>query len=482
MGFGENVAKMQKGTIDRISELPEFILHTILSMLDTKEAGRASVLSKKWYDAWSSIPVLDFNPQYFQKYGNRRHNYDDDTVERFVGFIDKTMERYFTRKYRITKFYLMLPKVDEKIETLVDKWIMIAVQNQIQSLEILIRGCRNNYRLPEILFCAKSLKYLKCGGIILPFYGTMELNSLEYLALIPNTLDADMLQKIISSCPLVELDIAYDEVFSPVWIPWMKKVNGEVKSRGTRTMQSNLQESPLQKFVYSSISVELPWPWDMNLVALKNLRKLEFNCVPLTDDIVSELSNGLVVLESLIIVSCSLLKCINISSNSLKQLRITDSLEIEKATIDAPKLLEFLCSCEVVTSLSVIRALDHCNARFWTLKVYSLTTVWLVKLKKFLVETNFFNSLVIDFNSSPVMVEEDLLRNVGGAPYKLRELKLRGTSTETATKSSFLMFLNGLFWCCHPDVLSITTNLQDSAAKVCSVAAYLPGGRVCMTN
>ncbi|XP_074281991.1 putative FBD-associated F-box protein At1g05080 [Silene latifolia] len=470
MGFGENVAKMQKGTVDRISELPEFILHTILSNLDTKEACRASVLSKRWFDAWSSIPVLDFRPPYFQKYGEYPYAYGSDTGERFVEFINKTMERYFKRKYRITKMYLEIPKVHRKIETLVDRWIMIAVQNQIQILEIHDLGIFD-YTLPEILFRAKSLKYLNCSSVGLPFYATMDLISLEYLNLMSETtLDEDMLERIISSCPLVVLDITYDNYLKKISIPWMKKVNVEVESRGSGTMQSNLQESPLQKFVYNGLSPsdEILWPWNINVAALKNLRKLEFDCVPITDDIVSELSYGLVVLESLIITDCFMLKCINISSSSLKQLRISVSGGLEKAIIDSPKLLEFFCCCEVVTSLSLVQALDHCNAQFCTLNLYSVTTGWLVKLKNFFVEANFFKSLAIELcSATEIEFEHDQLMNAGTAvPYKLGELKLCGTSSWTPTKSSLVAFLNGLFWCCHPDVLSLTTDLQDSTAKL----------------
>ncbi|XP_074282002.1 FBD-associated F-box protein At5g56380-like [Silene latifolia] len=467
---GENEAKRQRGSVDRISELPEFILHHILSILDTKEAGRVIVLSKRWHYAWSSIPVLDFRPLYLKEFRDRPYDYDDDTVERFVGFIDKTLERYFMRKYRITKMYLELCKVDEKLKPLVDKWIMIAVQNQIQRLEIQINDLENKYKLPEILFCAKSLNYLKCEGAALPFYETMELVSLEYLILVPETVDDDMLQRIISSCPLVEIDISYYKCLTKISLPWMKKVNGGAESSGNGTMQSNLQEYPLQKFVCRGFLGELSWPWSMNVIALRNLRKLEFNSVPIRDDIISELSYGLVVLESLVLSGCFMLECINISSNSLKRLEISSNSELMKATIDAPKLLEFLCICDVRTSLSLIRAVDHCNAQFVSSCSYS-TTIWLVKLKKFLLETNFFKSLLIRFHfvldSSEIAFKEDQLRNAGtGVPYKLRELKLHGASSRNLTESSLLAFLNGLFWCCRPDVLSISTKSQDVVAKL----------------
>ncbi|XP_074282023.1 putative F-box protein At1g49610 isoform X2 [Silene latifolia] len=406
MGFGENVAKMQRGTSDRISELPEFILHTILSMLDTKEVCRASVLSERWYEAWSSVPVLDFNPAYFGDID------DYDSVQRFVGFVDKTMQRYFTQEYRIREMHLTLPEVDEKLKKLVDKWIMIAVQNQIQKLEIEVDS-EIIYRLPEILFCAKSLKYLDCMDIGLPYYETMELVSLEYLTLESTDVDVKMLQRIISSCPLVELDIASDFI-DKISLPWMRNVDA-VEGRGRGTMQSYLA-SPLRKFVYSytaALGFNFSWPWNMNVAALKNLRMLEICFVSITDDIVSELASGLIALESLVLESCLMLKCIKISSISLKEFRIGDvkgvmnhqfpnehGLDLMKVTIDAPNLLNFSYNWKMETSLSLIRVPVHCTAHFFPLVVDAITTVWFVKLKKFLTETNFFKSLVMDMRLS----------------------------------------------------------------------------------
>ncbi|XP_074281987.1 uncharacterized protein LOC141606670 [Silene latifolia] len=464
MEVGENVAKKQRGNVDRISELPDFILHTILSRLDTKEAGRASVLSKKWYGAWSTIPVLNFKPGYFKS------EIEDDTrtLERFVEFIDKTMQRYITQKSRITKMYLTLPKVDEKLESLVDKWIMIAVQNQIERLEIQITG-GNEYRLPEILFCAKSLKYLKCSKVGLPYYATMKLISLEYLTLVPETVDEDMLQEIISFCPLVELDITCDTHLKNISLPWVRKVNEGVEGRDGRTMQSNLQESPLQKFVYNGQSLESSWPWNMNVVALKNLRKLVIFCAPVTDDIVSELAYRLVALESLVLDTCSMLTCIKISSSSLKELEITNGLIFnhKNATVDAPNLRKFSYNCRVETPLSLIRVLDHCNAEFFPVVTASRTNVWFVNLKKFLTETKLFKSLLLNLACIHLVKAEEQLRDVViGPPFKLRELKLRETSAWDSTKSSLVAFLDGLFWCCHPGVLSIRTSLENSAVQL----------------
>ncbi|CAN1312746.1 hypothetical protein LINPERPRIM_LOCUS28741 [Linum perenne] len=54
--------KMKKpsSTVDRISELPEEIVHLILLSLNShKLAARTSILSRRWFRLWSSYPVVD---------------------------------------------------------------------------------------------------------------------------------------------------------------------------------------------------------------------------------------------------------------------------------------------------------------------------------------------------------------------------------------------------------------------------------------
>ena len=53
--------------MDRISNLPEFNLHHILSFLPRKEASKTCLLSKEWNCVWSSFPILDFDQDEFVK-------------------------------------------------------------------------------------------------------------------------------------------------------------------------------------------------------------------------------------------------------------------------------------------------------------------------------------------------------------------------------------------------------------------------------
>ncbi|KAI3974971.1 hypothetical protein MKX01_005082, partial [Papaver californicum] len=46
---------------DRISDLPESLIHHILSFIDIKYAVQTCVLSKRWSEIWISLQFLNFN-------------------------------------------------------------------------------------------------------------------------------------------------------------------------------------------------------------------------------------------------------------------------------------------------------------------------------------------------------------------------------------------------------------------------------------
>ena len=46
--------------MDKISNLPDFILHRILSFLPREDAVRTCVLSKRWGSVWDCFPIFEF--------------------------------------------------------------------------------------------------------------------------------------------------------------------------------------------------------------------------------------------------------------------------------------------------------------------------------------------------------------------------------------------------------------------------------------
>ncbi|XP_026417537.1 F-box/LRR-repeat protein 25-like [Papaver somniferum] len=61
---------------DRISDLPESLLHHIHSFLDIKDGARTCVISKRWNYIWTTAPILDLGTTF-----RRRHN--SSTIDKF---------------------------------------------------------------------------------------------------------------------------------------------------------------------------------------------------------------------------------------------------------------------------------------------------------------------------------------------------------------------------------------------------------------
>ncbi|MFS8030177.1 putative F-box domain, leucine-rich repeat domain superfamily, F-box-like domain superfamily [Helianthus anomalus] len=50
---------------DRLSNLPNDLIHKILSFIDVKYAIRTSALSSRWRYIWTSMPCLNFSSEGF---------------------------------------------------------------------------------------------------------------------------------------------------------------------------------------------------------------------------------------------------------------------------------------------------------------------------------------------------------------------------------------------------------------------------------
>lgn len=374
--------KGQMEYLDRISELPEFILHLILSFLKTEEACRTSILSKQWYNAWASMPNLDFEPQYFENL-YAANWYDEELVQIYVGYIDKTMRRYAEEKYFIRTFRLEFPSVDKNLAPFIDKWVGIAVQNKVEEIDLNISEVNSpDYRLPEIVFSAKSLKVLKSYNVVLPYYGTIKLHSLQCLELSNSTIDESILQRIVSISPLTDSKLEFCTGLKSISLPGLR----------SDLHDSYVKASSLINFNYWG---KFSWPFNVDVGALKNLRRLEIFYAPVTDKFVSLLVSQLPSLDNLMLFACYMLRSIEISSKWLKKFTIVECDELEKATIDAPNLLSFWYNGQPELCLSIINPQVHCDSHLYV-SVTSVSIKWFIALKEFLIKSNIFNALELD--------------------------------------------------------------------------------------
>lgn len=104
---GEEEENREAETVfeDRMSDLPDSIIHLILAYPPTVVALRMSILSKWWRHMWTSIPMLDFNDsregRYFRGPDCERNN----ERKKFFKFVDECLRHLYAGK-TITKFKL----------------------------------------------------------------------------------------------------------------------------------------------------------------------------------------------------------------------------------------------------------------------------------------------------------------------------------------------------------------------------------------
>ncbi|KAI3852172.1 hypothetical protein MKX03_022972, partial [Papaver bracteatum] len=223
-------------TIDRISNLPEALIHHILSFLDMKCVVQTCVLSKKWSYVWPSVSNLVFRGDAFGECGVEQ-------LKKFRMFVDKVlMLRGF---HGIHKFHLHWEncQTDEIVDEHLNAWILVALKGNVQDLSIHIEGDEDEsydlvMRFPHSLFNSQLLSKLVLqmtsnyeSKVILP--KSMDLPWLKSMSLGSFFVeDGDSINKLISSCPILE-----SLILSDIWIQDGYGVNINIESNKLKNLE-----------------------------------------------------------------------------------------------------------------------------------------------------------------------------------------------------------------------------------------------------
>ncbi|CAN1845881.1 Putative F-box/FBD/LRR-repeat protein At4g03220, partial [Linum perenne] len=159
-------SKRIQNRLDRISDLPDSILHYILSFLDSKSSVQTCILSRRWRCVWKYVDVLNFI----------RISLEDDEqsegqMERFLSNDDHQYERHVdqvlslrsdcssVRKVRIDcEFHLYRMNLRDRV---FDKIVKYAASHGVQELFICSRQSKTVDEVGLVCPCYQSLKVLE---------------------------------------------------------------------------------------------------------------------------------------------------------------------------------------------------------------------------------------------------------------------------------------------------------------------------------
>ncbi|KAF6144606.1 hypothetical protein GIB67_006098 [Kingdonia uniflora] len=153
---------------DKLSTLPDDILHHIFSTLATVDVVRASMLSTRWVSLWKSISTLSFDVTYCTK------------TQWLVNFIERVLIQRGESDIHTFRFATYGNKVLDVLCAYAA--IDFAVNHNVQHLDLDIDGGVSNYwGLPLSVFTCISLWVLKLSLMPVEDYDMSSLVKLPHL-------------------------------------------------------------------------------------------------------------------------------------------------------------------------------------------------------------------------------------------------------------------------------------------------------------
>ncbi|XP_058069867.1 F-box/FBD/LRR-repeat protein At1g13570-like isoform X2 [Magnolia sinica] len=194
-------------TNDRISELPDAVLHYILSLMPMKFIVRTSILSRRWRNLWKHIwayaTALDFGLEFAT----------GQTSEEFVGTVNRCLQLH---KGKEIKMFRLLFNLGDHYLSDAEKWVEFAVARGVKELDI--DFCETVYderldryddrwpsKLPPSLFICDSITHLNLSRC--DFDPPLNFNGYTYLKTLHLRLvrvPGDVLKSMLSNCLLLE--------------------------------------------------------------------------------------------------------------------------------------------------------------------------------------------------------------------------------------------------------------------------------------
>ncbi|GFP86231.1 putative F-box/FBD/LRR-repeat protein at5g44950 [Phtheirospermum japonicum] len=190
---------------DRISSLPDHILHQVISLLPPRYATATSVLSHRWETIWLSFPVIDLDESDFS---NR---------EKLCSCLKSTSSRHNLSNLQTLRLRINLycnPQINRSVYEFINT--VLPDGKILKELEIGLTNClissQQDICVPEIICIRPKETFSSCSNLVslrvdgCRFIGCprVDLPKLKALHLKNMFIHEEFLVDLIHACPIVE--------------------------------------------------------------------------------------------------------------------------------------------------------------------------------------------------------------------------------------------------------------------------------------
>ncbi|KAG5545428.1 hypothetical protein RHGRI_017794 [Rhododendron griersonianum] len=411
---------------DRISGLPDPIVHHIMSFLPSEDVARAGTLSKTWQSLGSTNPNLDFDQAAFERALPQTLS-AVEKLDLFLTSLNRSLRRLEERSMNVHKLKLHAVVQDPRLfELAVER----ALKSNAQEIELDYYDLDNRYyKMPQCLYSAKPVKRMKLTGF-----------------------EAGIVD-LLSGCPSIEeLDLV-----------WCNSSEG-VKFSSDKLLKFHVE---LQVCGYSidynavrAASFVTRRTCTINLSTCTFLRSLSLKNAKVSDRWLERHISALAHLEDLSLVRCGGLARVRIFHEKLKRLHLIWCVKVEEAEIDCPKLRRFVFE----GGLPRFGFLNSSGSLVATLTVQKGTTIWwFLQFRRLLGLFDHCKTLEIVCDSYEELVFPEEARESFLPPlHDLKHLKIDCRSSTV----DYTELVDNLLWLSpHLEIMFLNSKVEKHCLK-----------------
>lgn len=315
---------------DRLSNLPDPIIHHIFSFIPTTEVVKTCVLSKRWRLLWVYNPSL---------HATETEKFREGKFYDLVDTCLKLQNICGLERFKLKTCYY-------GVRDHIDGWLRIILGRSkvLKEMDLCMKHCRRWYGFSLGKSCnLKSLTVLKLEDIGLEAFEFVELPWLKVVSLKKLTL-----KNLLLCCSSIE-DLVLDSCHglgktkTIISSPSLKSFLIRHLTRGC-DRSIRVEAANLESFAYDTGSFSTKNMYDVDISACVRVRSVSLWRVALDDQWMEGLVLTYLQLEKLRLENCTGLKNVNIRSQKLKALDLSffgSRSEVEATNIDAPNLVSF---------------------------------------------------------------------------------------------------------------------------------------------